>query len=518
MYASRRLLSTISSKPLPLLEDAAFVDSSYANVTLLLHLNTSTGSLSPQPTISGTYTNITVTSSGGADVDSIIPKMGTANTLTDFTNTIIRSIRFDGNNDYFYLGGSDASTVLNLGSVDYFISAWIFVANTSTVATQQTILRYSNGTAVSNLNYELRIAANQSAFSFVQYGTNGTLYSTGNIPLTFNAWNYIIFNRYVSTNTVYNASFQVVRPDGTTSGSFGSSLLYSASSGVPSSWAVSCRNLATSRLTLGAGYTGENPFNGAIANLTIANGSNYVNRDSGVPPPPYNFDKHNLWPAIPPQPFTTSTGIIIDAKNTGLTDHSGDNNSYFAKGSALSLSTTSRLGARSLALNGANYLFGGNKDISDLSTSSWTIEFSVRFNVVQNSLLWCSTANNTAQNLRQYIWYKSNALVYGHSATSALNDIMTKNWIPIINKWYALAITRENNLMHMFINGLEVKRAEIGNTSISADGSQFIGGISTTQYPSGNYLNGYIDEFRFTKNICRYNRDYVVRTTEFPNS
>lgn len=518
MYASRRLLSTISSKPAPLLEDAAFIDSHYSNVVLLLHLNTSTGSLAPQPSISGSYANVSITSSGGADVDGTIPKMGTANTLTDFTSTTVRTIRFDGNNDYFYLGGPDASTALNLGSSDYFISAWIFVANTSTVATQQTILRYSNGTAVSNLNYELRIAANQSAFSFVQYGTNGTLYSTGNIPLTFNAWNYIIFNRYVSSNNVYNASFQVIRPDGTTSGSFGSSLLYSAASGVPSTWATTCRNLSASRLTLGAGYTGENPFNGAIANLNIANGSNYINRDSGVPPPPYNFDKHNLWPSIPPQPFTTSTGIIIDAKNTGLIDNSGDNNSYFAKGNNLSLSTTARLGARSLSFSGSNYLFGGNKDISDLSTSSFTIEFSVRFNIVQNSLLWCSTANNAAQNVRQYIWYRSNKLIYGYSTTSALNDILQKNWIPIVNKWYALAITRENNLLHMFINGLEVKRADIGTSAVSADGNQFIGGISTTQYPNGHFLNGYIDEFRFTKNICRYNRDYVVRTSEFPNS
>lgn len=518
MYASRRLLSTISSKPLPIAENTATTDSHYSNVVLLLHLNTSTGSLSQQPSTISSYSNLSITSSGGADIDSTIPKMGVSNTLTDFTNITSRSIKFDGNNDYFYVGGSDAATVLNLASIDYFISLWVFIGNTTTVPTQQTILRYSNGTAISNLNYELRIAANQSAVSFVQYGTNGTLYTTGNVPITFNAWNYIIFNRYVSTNTVYNSSFQVIRPDGTTSGTFGSNLSYNAASGTPSSWAISCRNLASSRLTIGAGYTGENPFNGYLANLVISNGSNYVNLNNSVPPPPYNFNQHNLWPAIPPQPFTTSTGIIIDAKHTGLVDNSGDNNFYFAKGSALSLSTTARLGSHSLSFNGSNYLYGGNRDISALSTASWTIEFSVRFNVVQNSLLWCSTANNTAQNIRQYIWYRSNSLIYGHSATTALNDIITKSWTPIINKWYALAITRENNLLHMFINGLEVKRADIGASSITADGNQFIGGISNTQYPNGHFLNGYIDEFRFTKDICRYNRDYVVRASEFPNS
>ena len=92
MYAQRRLLSTISSKSIPQAEDAAAVDSNFANVALLLHCNTSTGSLQAQPLIYGSYPNITITSSGGAEIDQFIPKMGVANTLTDFTNSIIQSL------------------------------------------------------------------------------------------------------------------------------------------------------------------------------------------------------------------------------------------------------------------------------------------------------------------------------------------------------------------------------------------------------------------------------------------
>ena len=77
--------------------------------------------------------------------------------------------------------------------------------------------------------------------------------------------------------------------------------------------------------------------------------------------------------------------------------------------------------------------------------------------------------------------------------------------------WYHLAVTRQNNVWRLFING-------ILDTSVT-NSSNLSGtyGLWVAADPAGGYyqFSGYIDELRITKGFSRYNSNFTVPTQAF---
>lgn len=85
-----------------------------------------------------------------------------------------------------------------------------------------------------------------------------------------------------------------------------------------------------------------------------------------------------------------------------------------------------------------------------------------------------------------------------------------------LNTWVDIAITRNADTWRLFVNGI-LKSTYTSAPSATMDpgaGALSVGGLDgRTDYS----FAGYVDQVRITKGICRYETDYVVSGSPFPN-
>ena len=80
-------------------------------------------------------------------------------------------------------------------------------------------------------------------------------------------------------------------------------------------------------------------------------------------------------------------------------------------------------------------------------------------------------------------------------------------WNPSINTWYHLSLVRSGSVIYMFINGvsISVTVATAIGTLTDFTGSLYIGERGDGSF----YLNGWLDEFRISKGIARWNANFT---------
>ena len=77
--------------------------------------------------------------------------------------------------------------------------------------------------------------------------------------------------------------------------------------------------------------------------------------------------------------------------------------------------------------------------------------------------------------------------------------------------WFHIAVTRKNNTLYIFKDGLKVKEVAFTNY-IDEPTRMYIG-----RYPAGGgYLTGFLDSFRVTKGVARYSDTFAPPTAEHP--
>lgn len=81
------------------------------------------------------------------------------------------------------------------------------------------------------------------------------------------------------------------------------------------------------------------------------------------------------------------------------------------------------------------------------------------------------------------------------------------------NTWYHLAFTRNGNDFKLFVNGILEASATYGSTITAPAGRSVIIG---QYYNDTERLSGYINDFRFTAGICRYNSSFAPPLTSLP--
>lgn len=83
----------------------------------------------------------------------------------------------------------------------------------------------------------------------------------------------------------------------------------------------------------------------------------------------------------------------------------------------------------------------------------------------------------------------------------------------ILDTWQHVAVTRSGTSLRFFLNG-----AQAGST-ISNATNLFDNQLKIGYYFSTNYAyNGFIDEFRLTKSVARYNTNFTPPAAPFPNA
>lgn len=83
------------------------------------------------------------------------------------------------------------------------------------------------------------------------------------------------------------------------------------------------------------------------------------------------------------------------------------------------------------------------------------------------------------------------------------------------NTWYHIAVAKQGTTTRMFIDGVL-----IGSTTAAPYNGNSDICLGFMQYGSagGDYLNGWIDEFRHTKGVARYTASFTPPSAPFPDS
>lgn len=158
-------------------------------------------------------------------------------------------------------------------------------------------------------------------------------------------------------------------------------------------------------------------------------------------------------------------------------------------------------------------LRSANSEDFNLAAADFTVEFFARFASLANAphLLQIGTSlyNRAGLYCRdgQLRWYTE----VGGPYTGA--DRITSAALSI-NTWYHIAVSKQGATTRLFIDGVL-----IGSTTASVYNGNSDICLGFMQYASaaGDYLNGWIDEFRHTKGVARYTANFTPPSAPFPN-
>jgi hypothetical protein len=215
-----------------------------------------------------------------------------------------------------------------------------------------------------------------------------------------------------------------------------------------------------------------------------------------------------IWPLVGADPSFANVSLLLhmDGSNgsTTFTD-SGPNARPVTRTGNVQISTAqSKFG-------GASALFDGSGDIlsvldyADMEmTADFTIECFAYPTVTTDKII----AGHGVQNVQLF---RINSGAVGNISVY-LNDNVLSNTAAGItaNQWHHLAVSRTGSTTRVFVNG-----TQIGSSNTTWTGSfkfNLIGGMF------GLDFQGYIDEFRVTKGVGRYNSaSLTVPTAAFPD-
>lgn len=177
-----------------------------------------------------------------------------------------------------------------------------------------------------------------------------------------------------------------------------------------------------------------------------------------------------------------------------------------------------KFGTASLLLDGnADYL--SIEDSSDwyLATSAFTIDFWVNFNSVAATQAFFCDGTSASNNLRFY-WNQAANRLYFY-CTSNSTDVIgiatdVSSFAPSQGTWYHIALVRIDNsnsasAWRIFINGVS-KNLNLVAGAWNASLSDFAVLLYIGHY---FYLNGWIDQFRWSKGVARWSSNFTPPTT-----
>lgn len=147
----------------------------------------------------------------------------------------------------------------------------------------------------------------------------------------------------------------------------------------------------------------------------------------------------------------------------------------------------------------------------NLGSGGWTMEMWVYFNSVSGVQVLYDDRDSANTSPGMSLLYTNGTTLYFNS--QGANQI-TGTTTLATGTWYHIAVSRDDsNNVRMFLNGSEEGTSYTDtNTFSQQDGDGFIG--MNHQSPNNHYLNGYIDEVRFS-NTGRYTAGFTAPTDAF---
>lgn len=368
------------------------------------------------------------------------------------------SMYFDGTGDYLTGPANNADVLLGTG--DFTFEGWFYQTATNTYPGVLEI-------GVHTVNGILFIASNGSTIT--AYGPAGFMGTATAPPL--NTWNHIAWVRSSGTFKIYV-------------------------NGVGNAGTASASNFSdNTTTTFGGESTRSNAaytYSGYMSGVRLVKGTAVYTA--------------NFTPPTAPLTAISGTSLLVQGTNAGIVDASGRNN-LETVGDARISTTVKKYGTGSIYFDGTgDALFTRTNPALAFESGDFTVEFWVNFTSIANrqDLVWWVPDNDS---LRGGISWRlsGDALCYYDAAVGAA---INTAWLPTINTWYHIALSRSGSSTRLFIDG-------VAGTTYStirpyaASYRLYIGKDSASDsYP----FTGYMDDFRITKGVARYTANFTPPT------
>src|SRR3990172_3595739 len=396
----------------------------------------------------------TVTTNGNAQIDTAQGKFGGTSGL------------FDGSGDYLTVPDSDD---WSFGSENFTIDFWV---RWNSLPASGNIQEFLGHRTDFNNDVDFRIWNDSGTYRLGIIGKSGGIdyiNLQGAASLSINTWYHIAFVRSGSNTTIYL--------DGTSIATVSSSYTYADYTGLL--------------------YIADHPdhlfnvnkeFNGWLDELRISKGIARWTSDFTPTTEAYTSDN------------CTKLLLHFDGSDgsTSFTDSSRD---HF-KGKAIS--------------------FDGSGDYLPLADSddwyidgNFTCDFWVRFNALptsENQMQFFLQTNDNWQDTHYFYILNQSGLYtlrYVVVTGNVTQVYLMSTWsTPVINTWYHLAIVRNGNVFNCYVDGISIGNSTNSVTYANLVNPVTIGAFDNPVGYAGEFLNGWIDEFRWSKGTARWTSDF----------
>ena len=153
-------------------------------------------------------------------------------------------------------------------------------------------------------------------------------------------------------------------------------------------------------------------------------------------------------------------------------------------------------------------------DSTDFSmgTGDYTIEGWFYFNATGTNRLFGQRNSSAGESQLLGEFYDGHTISYYHSI-GGTNYTVTKTNIISLQTWYHIAITRHNQVLHLYVNGV-LQSTNTTTGSLDDRAQPFV--IGRQGNFTSNTFNGYISNFRVCKGHAVYTENFTPPTRELP--
>lgn len=243
-------------------------------------------------------------------------------------------------------------------------------------------------------------------------------------------------------------------------------------------------------------------FQGYISGLRVLNGTGYTSITV---------------PTVPPTTVANDTGILLNFTNAGIFDGTMRNAAETIGNAQISTSVW-KYGNGSMVFDGTDDRISiPTSPNLDLGSGDFTIE------CWAHNTAWDTTQNQLFERGRFTVakayrgWMTATAIVFeiNLSATATgsyttLTATITNN----LNQWYHVAFVRFNNVFTIYRDGVALATTTNTGTAFTTTEALSVGGAADAN--NNIMMIGYIDDFRITKGIARYNRNFTPPQAALP--
>jgi hypothetical protein len=451
---------------LPAIASTVPYDPYYIKTSLLLHMDGANGST----TFTDSGPNaLSVTANGNANTSTAQKKFGSA------------SASFDGtSNTYIY---SSSNSVFEFGTGDFTVECWVYINS-----------------------------FNGSFNSFIQNDAVGISYNDKWWFSHYEAASQLRFGRHYTSDGAYCSWNPTTGVWYHVAACRVSGVMYLFINGVSQSVTSNIGSVSWGQNGLAVGAV-STPYylNGYVDDIRITKG--IARYKSSFTPPTTALIEY----APEDDRYFNNVSLLLHAdganNSTTFIDNSSNTLTLTTGGDAKISTAQSKFGSASAFFDGnGDYLTATSGSLFQFS-GDFTVEFWAYSTETSGSSLRGMFDTRSSQSSTSGIMLRENGagyLVYGNGTT-----LITTGSVRTANTWVHLAIVRSGSTITLYVNGTSAGTAT--NSTNYSDGQCLISGFVDTKATPYGFL-GYIDELRVTKGIARYNSNFTIPSSAYPNN